>query len=105
MTSRVSRMLLELSRFYVYFQAEDCIRYIGVTGVQTCALPIFATLLMAKDRVARMGPAGWAMRSDYMGVGLTGRTLGLLGVGNIGAEVLRLAAPLDMRFIDRKSVV
>ena len=39
------------------------------------------------------------MRSDYMGLGLTGRTLGLLGVGNIGAEVLRLAAPLDMRFI------
>ena len=32
-------------------------------------------------------------------MGLTGRTLGLLGVGNIGAEVLRLAAPLDMRFI------
>src|SRR3712207_7857006 len=24
-----------------FFQAEDGIRYIGVTGVQTCALPIF----------------------------------------------------------------
>src|SRR3712207_7905935 len=24
----------------VFFQAEDGIRYIGVTGVQTCALPI-----------------------------------------------------------------
>src|SRR5829696_4109373 len=58
-----------------------------------------ASRLFAKDRITRMGPAGWAMRSDYMGLGLTGRTLGLLGVGNIGAEVLRLAAPLDMRFI------
>src|SRR5215217_9206082 len=29
--------------FYVFFfQAEDGIRDIGVTGVQTCALPIFA---------------------------------------------------------------
>src|SRR3712207_8171358 len=25
-----------------FFQAEDCLRYIGVTGVQTCALPIYA---------------------------------------------------------------
>src|SRR3712207_8359520 len=24
-----------------FFQAEDGIRYIGVTGVQTCALPIY----------------------------------------------------------------
>src|SRR3712207_8289648 len=28
--------------FFVFFQAEDGIRDIGVTGVQTCALPIFA---------------------------------------------------------------
>src|SRR3712207_7346023 len=26
--------------FFVFFQAEDGIRDIGVTGVQTCALPI-----------------------------------------------------------------
>src|SRR3712207_9105611 len=26
---------------YFFFQAEDCIRDIGVTGVQTCALPIW----------------------------------------------------------------
>src|SRR5688500_12171751 len=25
----------------ILFQAEDCIRYYKVTGVQTCALPIF----------------------------------------------------------------
>jgi phosphoglycerate dehydrogenase-like enzyme len=58
-----------------------------------------ASRLFAKDRLTRMGPPGWAIRSEYMGVGLTGRTLGLLGVGNIGAEVFRLATPLDMRFI------
>src|SRR3569623_1796663 len=34
-----------------------------------------------------------------MGQGLTGRTLGQLGIGNIGAEVFRIAAPLGMRFI------
>src|SRR3712207_8942031 len=30
------------SSSFFFFQAEDGIRDIGVTGVQTCALPIFA---------------------------------------------------------------
>src|SRR3712207_7557281 len=30
--------------FFFFFQAEDGIRDIGVTGVQTCALPIYAHL-------------------------------------------------------------
>jgi D-3-phosphoglycerate dehydrogenase len=55
--------------------------------------------LAVKDRLTRMGPAGWARRGDEMGMGLTGRTLGQLGLGNIGAEVIRLAKPLDMRFL------
>jgi len=33
--------------FFFFFQAEDGIRDIGVTGVQTCALPIWALLLRA----------------------------------------------------------
>src|SRR3712207_3890809 len=32
---------LVFSHFFFFFQAEDGIRDIGVTGVQTCALPIF----------------------------------------------------------------
>src|SRR3712207_7147089 len=31
---------VSLLRFFFFFQAEDGIRDIGVTGVQTCALPI-----------------------------------------------------------------
>src|SRR5690349_23423240 len=30
--------------FFFFFQAEDCIRDLYVTGVQTCALPIFERL-------------------------------------------------------------
>src|SRR3712207_9004066 len=30
--------------FFFFFQAEDGIRDIGVTGVQTCALPIYLSL-------------------------------------------------------------
>ncbi|WP_226578095.1 NAD(P)-dependent oxidoreductase [Acuticoccus sediminis] len=55
--------------------------------------------LLIKDRLARGGPEGWAARVDHMGTGLVGKTLGQLGLGNIGAEVFRLAAPFDMRFI------
>src|SRR5262245_16068648 len=55
--------------------------------------------LMIKDRLTRGGPAGWAEKTDHMGVGLIGKTLGSVGIGNIGAEMFRLAKPLDMKFI------
>src|SRR5258707_5172933 len=35
--------------FFFFFQAEDGIRDIGVTGVQTCALPISDSILEAVD--------------------------------------------------------
>ncbi len=55
--------------------------------------------LKVKDRITRQGPEGWAQRSQHMGVGLVGRTLGQLGIGNIGAEVFRLAKSFEMEFI------
>ncbi|WP_350297247.1 hydroxyacid dehydrogenase [Limnohabitans sp. Rim8] len=50
-----------------------------------------------KDRLTRTGR--WAEKSDHIGTGLTGRTLGSIGVGNIGAEMFRLAKPFEMKFI------
>jgi phosphoglycerate dehydrogenase-like enzyme len=55
--------------------------------------------LMVKDKLARQGPPGFAARGANMGVGLVGRTLGSIGIGNIGAEMFRLAKPFDMKFI------
>ncbi|MFQ5973221.1 MAG: NAD(P)-dependent oxidoreductase, partial [Alphaproteobacteria bacterium] len=55
--------------------------------------------LIVKDRLARSGPDGWAQRAGHMGVGVVGLTLGSVGIGNIGAEMFRLAKPFDMRFI------
>src|SRR3712207_7806383 len=37
---------------YFFFQAEDGIRDIGVTGVQTCALPIYITQYIQQQKVA-----------------------------------------------------
>src|SRR2546430_6357359 len=36
---------LQLKDFFFFFQAEDGIRYLTVTGVQTCALPIWFAVL------------------------------------------------------------
>ncbi|MBS0262893.1 MAG: dehydrogenase [Planctomycetes bacterium] len=51
--------------------------------------------LLAKDRLTRAGC--WHEKLNYMGVGLTSRTLGLIGFGNIGQEIAKIAAPLGMR--------
>jgi phosphoglycerate dehydrogenase-like enzyme len=50
-----------------------------------------------KDRLTRAGR--WADKLDHMGTGLIGRTLGIVGLGNIGREIVRLARPLGMRHL------
>ena len=54
---------------------------------------------MAKDRLTREAAAGFARRGEHMGMGLVGRTLGSIGIGNIGAELFRLIKPFEMRLI------
>lgn len=51
--------------------------------------------LLVKDRLTREGR--WADASKYTGTGLMGRTLGLVGFGNIGREICTLAAPFGLR--------
>jgi len=55
--------------------------------------------LMVKDTLTREGPPGFARRGEHMGVGLVGRVFGSVGIGNVGAEMFRLARPFDMRFL------
>ena len=76
----------------------DGVRRPVAVSILTFILALTQKLLI-KDRICREGPAGWAKRSDHMGEGLVGKTLGQLGMGNIGAEVFRLAQPFGMRFI------
>lgn len=47
--------------------------------------------LFAKDKLTRAGR--WNERTSHMGLGLTTRTLGIIGAGGIGRELLKLAAP------------
>jgi phosphoglycerate dehydrogenase-like enzyme len=55
--------------------------------------------LMIKDQLTRLGAEGFHQRAQHMGVGLIGKTLGSIGIGNIGAELFRLARPFEFQFI------
>ena len=68
--------------------------------VATAALTFILMLaqrVMIKDRITREGR--WAERLNNIGTGLSGRVLGSVGVGNIGSELFRLAAPFGMKHL------
>src|SRR5256886_12755797 len=49
-------MVLQIPSSFFFFQAEDGIRDLTVTGVQTCALPIFALMRADSKLTARQKP-------------------------------------------------
>jgi D-3-phosphoglycerate dehydrogenase len=68
--------------------------------VATIALTFVLALagrLMLKDRLTRTGR--WHERMDNMGMGLTGRTLAVVGAGRIGKELLRMARAFDLKLL------
>jgi D-3-phosphoglycerate dehydrogenase len=68
--------------------------------VATIALTFILALagkMMLKDRLTRTGR--WNERMDHMGMGLTGRTLGVVGAGRIGKEILRMARVFDLKLL------
>jgi D-3-phosphoglycerate dehydrogenase len=68
--------------------------------VATIALTFILALagkMVLKDRLTRSGR--WDERMDNMGMGLTGRTLGVVGAGRIGKELLRMARTFDLKLL------
>src|SRR5438874_4372733 len=51
----LSSLAISVVMFFFFFQAEDGIRDLYVTGVQTCALPISANVPMRDAGSARLG--------------------------------------------------
>lgn len=67
-------------------------------SVATSALTFILALshrLFLKSRLARDGR--WSERGDFLGVGLPGRTVGIVGFGGIGQELVRLLQPFALR--------
>jgi len=74
--------------------------------VATVALTFVLALagkLFLKDKLTRSGR--WHERMDNMGLGLTGRTLGVIGAGRIGQEIMRMARPFDLKLLAADPVV
>lgn len=110
--SRADRRLKLVARFGVGYDSVDvpaCTKNgvlltITPDGVRRpVAASVMAYVLalahrmVLKDRLVREGR--WNEKGNYLGMGLMGRTLGVVGVGNIGAEIFRLVQPFDMRLL------
>src|SRR2546421_4721610 len=83
---------------FFFFQAEDGIRDLIVTGVQTCALPIYILSVdasLAKIRWMQKSSPDWASERPYV-------ARGLIIAGNCRGD---LAAFRASDGTDRKSVV
>ena len=74
----------------------NAIRRPVATGIITFMLALSMRLL-EKDKLTRQGR--WADRTNFMGYGLTGKTLGSIGVGNIGHEMFLVVRPFGMKHI------
>src|SRR5690606_40581917 len=75
--------------FLFFFQAEDGIRDFHVTGVQTCALPIFLLIIVLFLSINRVGP----------------HTVDVsLKAGQISHKWLHCCSPLSIYRIDESSL-
>lgn len=75
--------------------SPDGVRRPLAAGAMAFVLAL-AHRLVERDRRVR---SGWWDRQELPGVGLRGRTLGVIGVGNVGRELCALAAPFELQLI------
>jgi phosphoglycerate dehydrogenase-like enzyme len=74
----------------------------GITRAMASAAVAFVLALSHRllERHSRLVEGRWSEgRFDIMGLGLTGRTLGVIGYGRIGREVVRLLRPWELRVL------
>ena len=76
--------------------APDAVRRPMASIIITLILALTLQLIN-KDRITRQGR--WEEQERFRGEGVTGKTLGSIGVGNIGHEMFMLAKPFGMRHL------
>src|SRR5258707_2732722 len=106
--------LTEVKECVFFFQAEDGIRDIGVTGVQTCALPISAPFARIIDLLGRASPSDLSVIADAIERRIEGaaatdraRRIALVGLRGAGKSTLGklLAEKLGVPFIELNRMV
>jgi D-3-phosphoglycerate dehydrogenase len=87
--------------FLIVLKVMLCITPAAVRRPVAVAIMTFilalSTRLIAKYQLTREGQ--WGEVTKYHGYGLIGKTLGSVGVGNIGHEMFMLAKPFGMKHI------
>ena len=73
--------------------AVDAVRKPVAEAIVTLILAL-AKKLAAKDRLVRTGR--WDLKAQVSGLGMSGKTVGSVGMGNIGGELFRLLGPFDL---------
>lgn len=73
--------------------AVDAVRKPVAEAILTLILAL-AKKLWAKDKLVRTGR--WDLKAETSGLGLSGKTVGSVGMGNIGGEMFRLLGPFDL---------
>jgi D-3-phosphoglycerate dehydrogenase len=110
--ARADRRVRIVSRHGVGYDSVD-VRALAAKGVIVTNTPVavrrpvavaaltfifaLAGKLLDKDRLTRTGR--WHERTGHMGLGLTTRTLGVIGGGGIGRELLALARPFGWKML------
>ncbi len=81
--------------------ANDVLLAITVDAVRRPVAEAILTLILAlakklpaKDKLVRT--ARWDLRGQTAGLGLRGKTVGSVGMGNIGSDMFRLLAPFEL---------
>src|SRR2546422_5924142 len=81
-----------------FFQAEDGIRDVAVTGVQTCALPISGSReerRVTEARIVLGGVASWPQEMPEAAAALAGTALEDAAIAAAAEAAYRPAKPLD----------
>src|SRR2546430_3333558 len=94
-----SRLMFMLHLIFFFFQAEDGIRDLTVTGVQTCALPILQSLSATMQSVT--GITKNVSFSIASADSLLSSNPNYFAFGNLGGP----SGPTFANSLDRKSVV
>jgi len=110
--TRADRRIRIVSRHGVGYDAVD-VHALAAKGVIATNTPVavrrpvavaaltfifaLAGRLIEKDRLTRRGH--WNERTSHMGLGFTTRTLGVIGAGGIGRELLALARPFGWKML------
>lgn len=81
--------------------ANDVLLTIAVEAVRKPVAEAILTLILAlakklaaKDKLVRTGR--WDLKVQNSGLGMSGKTVGSVGMGNIGGEMFRLLGPFDL---------